>query len=64
MTFHMSDGRMEVHRQSAEPWRVTLVDTGEKTNTGGRLNALLVILRIPFCFTYGDGLSDEYNCFG
>lgn len=59
VTFHMSDGHMEVHRQSAEPWRVTLVDTGEATNTGGRLKRVASYLNDgPFCFTYGDGLAD------
>ena len=59
VTFHMTDGRMEVHRQSAEPWRVTLVDTGERTNTGGRLKRVSNYLSDgPFCFTYGDGLAD------
>lgn len=59
VTFHMVDGRMEVHRQSAEPWRVTLVDTGESTNTGGRLKRVASYLNDgPFCFTYGDGLAD------
>ena len=59
VTFHMADGRMEVHRQNAEPWRVTLVDTGEATNTGGRLEAGGELSpRRPFLFTYGDGLAD------
>ena len=50
---------MEVHRQNAEPWRVTLVDTGEDTNTGGRLKRVASYLDDgPFCFTYGDGLAD------
>lgn len=59
VTLHMEDGRMEVHRQHAEPWRVTLVDTGETTNTGGRLKRVASYLGDgPFCFTYGDGLAD------
>ena len=59
VTFDMADGCMEVHRQSAEPWRVTLVDTGETTNTGGRLKRVSQHLNDgPFCFTYGDGLAD------
>ena len=59
VTFHMADGRMEVHRQNAESWRVTLVDTGEATNTGGRLKRVADYLSDgPFCFTYGDGLAD------
>ena len=59
VTFHMGDGRMEVHRQTAEPWRVTLVDTGEATNTGGRLKRVRSYVEdSTFCFTYGDGLAD------
>jgi len=59
VTFHMADGRMQVHRQNAEPWRVTLVDTGESTNTGGRLRRVAAYVSdAPFCFTYGDGLAD------
>ena len=59
VTFHMADGRMEVHRQNAEPWRVTLVDTGETTNTGGRLKRVASYINDgPFCFTYGDGVAD------
>ncbi len=50
---------MEVHREQAEPWRVTLVDTGEETMTGGRLKRVARYLRDEeaFCFTYGDGVS-------
>ncbi|HEV2602641.1 MAG TPA: glucose-1-phosphate cytidylyltransferase [Microvirga sp.] len=60
VTFDMSANRMEVHRQTAEPWRVTLVDTGEQTLTGGRLKrvASYVEGEEAFCFTYGDGLAD------
>lgn len=59
VTFHMTDGCMEVHRQNAEPWRVTLLDTGESTNTGGRLKRVAEHLCDgSFCFTYGDGLAD------
>ena len=59
VTFHVSEGHMEVHRQKAEPWRVTLIDTGESTNTGGRLKRVSPYLESePFCFTYGDGLAD------
>ena len=59
VTFHMNDGSMEVHRQKAEPWRVTLIDTGESTNTGGRLKRVSPYLESEsFCFTYGDGLAD------
>ncbi len=50
---------MEVHTQKAEPWKVTLIDTGESTNTGGRLKRVRSYLdEAPFCLTYGDGLSD------
>jgi glucose-1-phosphate cytidylyltransferase len=50
---------MEVHESTTEPWRVTLVDTGERTATGGRLRRVARYLDGgPFCFTYGDGLSD------
>jgi glucose-1-phosphate cytidylyltransferase len=51
---------MEVHQRYAEPWRVTLVDTGEETMTGGRLGRVASYLsgEDPFCFTYGDGVGD------
>ncbi len=60
VTFHMSDNRMEVHHRHAEPWRVTLVDTGEDTLTGGRLKRVASYLAGEelFCFTYGDGVGD------
>jgi glucose-1-phosphate cytidylyltransferase len=60
VTFDMSTNTMEVHEQKAEPWRVTLVDTGENTMTGGRLKrvASYVDKEEAFCFTYGDGLAD------
>jgi glucose-1-phosphate cytidylyltransferase len=60
VTFHMRENRMEVHEQHAEPWRVTLVDTGDATQTGGRLRRVAphLIGEEAFCFTYGDGLSD------
>jgi glucose-1-phosphate cytidylyltransferase len=60
VTFDMSANKMEVHRHHAEPWRVTLVDTGENTLTGGRLKRVEAYIRDDeaFCFTYGDGLSD------
>jgi glucose-1-phosphate cytidylyltransferase len=60
VTFHMAENRMEVHHQKAEPWRVTLVDTGDDTMTGGRLKrvAEYVADDPEFCFTYGDGLAD------
>jgi glucose-1-phosphate cytidylyltransferase len=60
VTFDMVSNRMEVHQQKAEPWRVTLVDTGDETMTGGRLKRVAEHLRgeDAFCFTYGDGVSD------
>ena len=59
VTFDMRDHRMEVHNNSAEPWRVTLVDTGEATMTGGRLKRVRdYIGDETFCLTYGDGVSD------
>jgi len=60
VTFELANNRMEVHHQTTEPWRVTLVDTGEHTLTGGRLKRVAAHLdpEEAFCFTYGDGLSD------
>jgi glucose-1-phosphate cytidylyltransferase len=64
---HMSDvtldiekNKIEVHHRKAEPWRVTLIDTGENTMTGGRLKRVAAYLREEdtFCFTYGDGVAD------
>lgn len=60
VTFDMTNNAMKVHQQNAEPWRVTLVDTGEATLTGGRLKRVQSYLQdaSSFCFTYGDGLAD------
>ena len=59
VTFDMRENRMQVHHASAEPWRVTLVDTGEQTMTGGRLKRVRQYLdNEDFCFTYGDGVGD------
>ena len=60
VTFHMSENRMEVHNRRTEPWKVTLVDTGESAQTGGRLLAVSQFLNNDesFCLTYGDGVSD------
>jgi glucose-1-phosphate cytidylyltransferase len=59
VTFDMAANRMEVHQAKAEPWRVTLVDTGENTMTGGRLKRVRdYIGNDDFCFTYGDGVAD------
>ena len=60
VTIDLSSNEMEVHERHAEPWRVTLVDTGEETMTGGRLRRVrqYVADEEAFCFTYGDGLAD------
>lgn len=60
VTIELATNKIEVHRQSSEPWRVTLIDTGENTMTGGRLKRVARYLDPdePFCFTYGDGVSD------
>jgi len=60
ITFNMSDNSMQVHKHQAESWRVTLINTGENTMTGGRLKRVREHLsdEKAFCFTYGDGLAD------
>ncbi len=60
VTFDMTHNRMEIHERHAEPWRVTLVDTGDTTQTGGRLGRVRQYLENEeaFCFTYGDGVAD------
>lgn len=59
VTFDMSANKMEIHQNSAEPWRVTVVDTGDDTQTGGRLKRVASYLDSgPFCFTYGDGIGN------
>jgi glucose-1-phosphate cytidylyltransferase len=60
VTFHLAENRMEVHRETAEPWRVTLVDTGEETQTGGRVKRVLPYVADEpfFALTYGDGVAD------
>ncbi|MEA2228576.1 MAG: glucose-phosphate cytidylyltransferase, partial [Solirubrobacteraceae bacterium] len=59
VTFDLRQGSMEIHHQTTEPWRVTLVETGEATQTGGRLKRVLPYVGDEdFCFTYGDGLAD------
>ncbi len=58
VTFDLSNNRMEVHNHSAEPWKVTLVDTGEMTQTGGRLLRVRDHIDDTFCLTYGDGVGD------
>ncbi len=59
VTFDLAANRVKTHRNASEPWTVTLVDTGEHTQTGGRLKRVREYLgEEDFCFTYGDGLSD------
>ena len=60
VTFDMRNGSREVHHASAEPWRVTLIDTGENTQIGGRIKRILPYVRHDdcFCLTYGDGIGD------
>jgi glucose-1-phosphate cytidylyltransferase len=59
VTFDMRSGEMEVHKTTTEPWRVTLVETGEQTMTGGRLKRVLPYVGDEtFCLTYGDGVAD------
>ncbi len=59
VTIDMANNNMEVHHRNAEPWKVTLVDTGESTLTGGRLKRVADYLgNDSFCFTYGDGVAD------
>jgi glucose-1-phosphate cytidylyltransferase len=60
VTFDMQHNKMEVHQRNAEPWRVTLVDTGDETSTGGRLFRIADYVKDEeaFCFTYGDGVAN------
>ena len=59
VTFDMKDNSMEIHNKYTEPWKITLVDTGENTMTGGRLKRVSEFLNNEtFCFTYGDGVAD------
>lgn len=60
VTFEIANQRMNVHQNNAEPWRVTLVDTGDETMTGGRLKRVKRFIEgeSEFCFTYGDGVGD------
>jgi glucose-1-phosphate cytidylyltransferase len=59
VTFDMCNNSVQIHRNECEPWRVTLVDTGLETMTGGRLKRVAPYIKgDTFCFTYGDGVSD------
>ena len=60
VTFDMALNKMDVHHRNAEPWRVTLIDTGDETMTGGRLKRTKEFVKDEdaFCFTYGDGVAD------
>jgi glucose-1-phosphate cytidylyltransferase len=59
VTFDMANNKMEIHEANAEPWRVTLVDTGENVMTGGRMKRVASYIgEDNFCFTYGDGVAD------
>ena len=60
VTFDMESNKMEVHQRNAEPWKVTLVDTGDETMTGGRLKRVSNYVKDEksFCLTYGDGISN------
>lgn len=59
VTFHMDEDKVEILEQRTEPWKVTLVDTGSETMTGGRLKRIRHLLDDEtFCFTYGDGVAD------
>jgi glucose-1-phosphate cytidylyltransferase len=59
VTISLASGQIEVHRNNAEPWRVTLIDTGDNVMTGGRLLRIAPHLNDEdFCMTYGDGVAD------
>tara|TARA_B110000003_G_C16602564_1_gene516238 strand:+ start:150 stop:917 length:768 start_codon:yes stop_codon:yes gene_type:complete len=58
VTFDMNKNSMEIHRKNLEPWKVTLINTGENTQTGGRIKRVQDYIDDTFCMTYGDGLSD------
>ena len=59
VTFDMKQNSIEIHKKRSEPWRVTVVDTGDETMTGGRLKRVRNYINDePFCFTYGDGVGD------
>jgi glucose-1-phosphate cytidylyltransferase len=58
ITFDMNTNTMEVHHKKAEPWRITVVDTGDETMTGGRIKRVASYIDGPFCCTYGDGVGN------
>ena len=59
VTFDMEDNSMKIHAKNTEPWKITLIDTGENTMTGGRLRRVREYLgNETFCFTYGDGVAN------
>ena len=59
VTFDMANNEMQVHEKHVEPWKITLIETGENTQTGGRLQKVKEYIgNETFCFTYGDGVSD------
>lgn len=58
VTFNMAQNTMEVHQKKAEPWRVTIIDTGDETMTGGRIKRIEPYVDGTFCCTYGDGVGD------
>src|ERR1700730_10943888 len=59
VSFDLANGELQVHRSTTERWRVTLIDTGDETMTGGRLKRVLPYVGDEdFCFTYGDGVAD------
>ncbi len=58
VTFDMKENKMQIHQTTSEPWKVTLVDTGENTMTGGRVKRIKDYIEDDFCLTYGDGLAN------
>jgi glucose-1-phosphate cytidylyltransferase len=58
VTFDMNNNTMEVHHKKAEPWRITIIDTGDETMTGGRIKRVAPYIDGTFCCTYGDGVGD------
>jgi len=58
VTLNLAENSMDVHHKNAEPWKVTLIDTGQNTMTGGRLRRVRAYIDGTFCLTYGDGVSD------